>query len=153
MGVYADKGGKLSAEGQAILDEIYKDAYERAQGGQVRITRVTIPGKEITLAHIIGVSQYPVYKNMALDIGLHQGEDPTGKALGILHMCPWESVVIGADIAVKMGDVEIGFMDRFCGSLILLGAREDIKSAVYEIVRYFGEDLGYPVCEITEQWR
>ena len=48
MGVYADKGGKLSADGQAILDEIYRDAYERAQGGQVRITRVTIPGKEIT---------------------------------------------------------------------------------------------------------
>ena len=43
-------------------------------------------------------------------------------------------------------------LDRFCGSLILTGEREDIKSAVYEIVRYFGEDLGYPVCNVTEQW-
>ena len=89
---------------------------------------------------------------MALDIGFHEGDDPTGKALGILHMCPWESVVIGGDMAVKMGNVDIGFMDRFCGSLILTGEREDIKSAVYEIVRYFGDDLGYPVCKVTEQW-
>jgi ethanolamine utilization protein EutS len=143
---------KLSAEGQALLQKIYADAYERAHGGQVRIVRVTVPGKEITLAHIIGVSEYPVYKNMALDIGFHEGYDPTGKALGILHMCPWESTLIGADIAVKMGDIDIGFMDRFCGSLILLGEREDIKSAVYEIVRYFRDDLGYPACKVTEQW-
>jgi ethanolamine utilization protein EutS len=145
-------GGNLSPEGQELLQSIYADAYERAHGGQLRITRVTVPGKEITLAHIIGVSEYPVYKNMALDIGFHEGDDPTGKALGILHMCPWESVVIGGDMAVKMGNVDIGFMDRFCGSLILTGEREDIKSAVYEIVRYFGDDLGYPVCKVTEQW-
>ena len=36
---------------------------------------------------------------------------------------------------------------------LLLGEREDIKSAVDEIVRYFRDELGYPVCEVTEQWR
>ena len=152
MNAFTPGGSNLSPDGQKILEEIYADAYQRANGGQVRITSVTVPGKEITLAHIIGVSEYPVYKNMALDIGFHEGDDPTGKALGILHMCPWESVVIGGDMAVKMGNVDIGFMDRFCGSLILTGEREDIKSAVYEIVRYFGDDLGYPVCKVTEQW-
>lgn len=36
---------------------------------------------------------------------------------------------------MKSADVEIGFMDRFCGSLILTGGL--VQTAVEEIVRFF----------------
>lgn len=40
-----------------VLNEIYGKAIERAGGtGQIRSVQVSTPGKEITFAHIIGLS-------------------------------------------------------------------------------------------------
>ncbi len=39
----------------------------------------------------------------------------------MIRFTPWEAVVVAADIAVKSANVEIGFMDRFSGSLITYG--------------------------------
>lgn len=36
-------------------------------------------------------------------------------------MTPWEAVVVATDVAVKAADIEVGFMDRFGGALIILG--------------------------------
>ena len=118
---------------------------------QFRIVQETVAGKEITLAHVIGTSIYPIYKNLGLDIGFHAGDDPTGRSIGLLHITPAESVVIAADIAVKSGDVDIGFMDRFTGSLIITGARAEVDEAIAENVRFFYEDLGYTVCPISHE--
>ena len=49
---------------------------------------------------------------------------------------------------MKSADVEIGFMDRFCGSLILTGGLSQVQTAVEEVVRFFYEDLGFRTCEI-----
>lgn len=38
---------------------------------------------------------------------------------------------------MKSADVEIGFMDRFCGSLILTGGLSQVQTAVEEVVRFF----------------
>ncbi len=53
-----------------------------------------------------------------------------------------------ADVAMKSADVQIGFMDRFCGSLILTGGLSEVRTAVEEVVRFFGAELGFQVCEI-----
>lgn len=37
------------------------------------MTRVRVPGKEVCLAHIINTSQTPVYQNLGLHIGVHEG--------------------------------------------------------------------------------
>ncbi|MDD6155261.1 MAG: BMC domain-containing protein [Eubacteriales bacterium] len=132
------------------LQSILADMVRKSKTGKARVTRVSIPGRAIILAHIIGVSEPEIYKNLALDIGFHAGDDPTGRAIGILRMNPWETVVIGADIATKAADVDIGFMDRFSGALILTGEHSQIVTAVKEVVRYFSEELNYPCAPVTE---
>lgn len=131
-----------------LLEKLFHDDYEHLRGKRLRLTRVRVPGKEVCLAHIIGSSQERVYQNLSLHIGVHEGEDHTGEAIGLMRFTPWEAVVAAADIAMKSSDVEIGFMDRFCGSLILTGGTVQVQTAVEEVVRSFREDLGFRTCEI-----
>ena len=132
-----------------VLEGIYKEAYGHGDYGRLRVVKVTVPGKEISMAHLIGVSEPSVYKNLGLDIGVHAGEDLKGMSIGTIHMSPPESTVIAADIAVKTGSVELGFLDRFSGTLILTGPQEEVKTAVIEIIKYFREDLQYKTCPVT----
>ena len=55
------------------------------------MTRVRVPGKEVCLAHIINTSQTPVYQNLGLHIGVHEGEDHTGESIGLIRFTPWGS--------------------------------------------------------------
>ena len=135
---------------QEFLDLIFSGHYEELKGGELRIARVRVPGREVDLAQIIGVSERRVYENLGLHIGLHAGEDHTGESIGIMHFTPWESTVVAADVALKNGDVEIGFLDRFCGTLIVLGSRTDVHSAVEGVVDFFRDVLHFSVCDITE---
>ena len=133
-----------------LLERIFHDDYENLKGKRLRMTRVRVPGKEVCMAHVISPSDSVVYRNLALHIGVHEGEDHTGEAIGMIRLTPWESVVVAADIAVKAAHVEIGFMDRFCGSLILLGGLSQVQTAVEEVVRFFGEELGFHTCRICK---
>lgn len=112
---------------------------------QVRIVQETVAGKEITLAHIIGGPHPIVY----VKLGLNPNIDYQSSAIGIMNMTPPESVVIASDIAVKSGDVYLGFADRFSGTLIITGELSAVKTAVEEIVTYFRDTLGYVSCPIT----
>ncbi len=49
---------------------------------------------------------------------------------------------------MKSADVQIGFMDRFCGSLIITGGLSEVETAVEEVVRFFRETLRFHTCEI-----
>ena len=100
------------------------------------------------MAHVISPSSSCIYQNLGLHIGTHEGEDHTGEAVGIIRFTPWEAVVVAADVAMKSADVQIGFMDRFCGSLILTGGLSQVETAVKEVVRFFDEELNFPTCEI-----
>ena len=112
------------------------------------MTSVRVPGKEVCMAHIISRSDEVIYQNLGLHIGTHEGEDHTGESIGLLRFTPWEAVVVAADVAFKSADVEIGFMDRFCGTLILTGGLTQVQTAVEEVVRFFNERLGFAVCEV-----
>ena len=72
-----------------------------------RIIQELVPGKQITLAHII------------------------------------------ANIAMKSSGVELGFVDRFSGSLIITGTVSQVEAAIQAILLYTEETLGYTVCKIT----
>lgn len=135
---------------EELLEMIFNEKYEELQSDQLRIVRVRIPGSEMMMAHIVGVSRPEVYRNLGLHIGVHMGEDHTGETLGLMQFTPWESVVIAADIATKAAEVQIGFMDRFNGSLILTGERESVKTAVVEVRKFFDETLKFGMCELTE---
>ena len=56
--------------------------------------------------------------------------------------------MVAADVAMKSADVQIGFMDRFCGSLILTGGLSEVQTAVEEVVRFFKEELHFQTCNI-----
>lgn len=133
---------------QELLEKIFQDDYENLKGKRLRMTRVRVPGKEVCLAHVLSPSENEIYQNLGLHIGVHEGEDHRGESIGMVRFTPWEAVVVAADVAVKSANVEIGFMDRFCGSLIVTGKLTDVQMAVEEVVRYFGNELGFRTCEI-----
>ena len=114
---------------------------------QVRIVQETVAGKEITLAHIIGGPAPIVY----VKLGLNPNIDYHSSAIGIMNMTPPESAVIASDIAVKSGNIYLGFADRFTGTLIITGEISDVMSALTEVVTFFRDSLGYVVCDITKR--
>lgn len=133
---------------EELLERLFHDDYENLKGRKLRMTRVRVPGKSIDFAHVFTPSDSVVYKNLALDIGVHEGEDHTGQSIGIVRMTPWEAVVVATDVAVKAADIEVGFMDRFGGALIILGGLSQVLTAIEKVVRFFRDELNFDVCEI-----
>lgn len=131
-----------------LLERMFHDDYEHLKGKRLRMTRLRVPGKEVCLAHVINPSDRCIYENLGLHIGVHEGEDHMGESIGMIRFTPWEAVVVAADVAMKSADVEIGFMDRFCGSLILTGRLTEVQTAVEEVVRFFDEELGFSTCKV-----
>jgi len=115
--------------------------------GQMRIVQELVAGKEITLAHIIGGPLPIVYQKL----GLNPDIDYRTSAIGIMNLTPPESAVIASDIAVKSGNVYLGFADRFSGTLIITGEIAEVTTAIEEIVDYFQNTLHYVVCPITRR--
>ena len=133
---------------EELLERLFHDDYENLKGKKLRLTRVRVPGKSLDFAHVITPSDPAVYQNLALNIGVHEGEDHTGESIGIMRVTPWEAIVVATDVAVKAADVQVGFMDRFCGTLILTGGFTEVMTAVEEVVRFFHETLKFNVCKI-----
>ncbi|MDD3279162.1 MAG: BMC domain-containing protein [Lachnospiraceae bacterium] len=114
---------------------------------QIRIVQETVAGKEITLAHVMGGPAPIIYQKLGLNPSIDYG----ASAIGIMNMTPPESAVIASDIAVKSGDVYLGFADRFTGTLIISGEIADVTMAINEIVSYFRDVLGYVTCPVTKR--
>ena len=110
---------------------------------QIRIVQETVAGKEITFAHVMGGPAPIVYQKLGLNY--------RSSAIGIMNMTPPESAVIASDIAVKSGNIYLGFADRFTGTLIITGEISDVMSALTEVVTFFRDSLGYVVCDITKR--
>ena len=132
---------------QQVLDSIFKQVH----GQRTRVVQLSVPGREITLAHVIGKPDPSVYTNLCLEIGCHADFDQEGRAIGILQLSPAESAVIAADVAVKAGEVDVGFMDRFSGALIITGSRAEVDAAMEENLRFFRDDLHFRVCTLSQQ--
>lgn len=107
-----------------------------------RIIQEFVPGKQITLAHIIANPDPALYKKMGV-IGEHSG------ALGIMTITPSEGAIIGADVASKHGNIEVVFVDRFNGSLIINGEVADVESAVKAVIHVLSEQMHFAGVNIT----
>ena len=59
-----------------------------------RVIQEYVPGKQITLAHVIASPNRGIYLKLGLDEGISD-------ALGILTITPAEGVIIAADIATR----------------------------------------------------
>lgn len=110
-----------------------------------RIIQELVPGKQISLAHIIANPDKVLYTKLGLDPSV----DYSRSAIGILTVSPAETAIIMADIAMKASGAEIGFVDRFSGSLIVTGTVSEVEAAVVAILSYVAEKLGFVVCPVT----
>lgn len=107
---------------------------------KTRIIQEYVPGKQVTLAHLIA---HPV-----ADLYLKLGVDEKG-AIGILTLTPGETAIIAADVATKAAAVDIGFLDRFTGSVIITGDVAAVEAALKEVNLTLSERMGFTAADIT----
>lgn len=113
---------------------------------KMRIVQELVPGKQITLAHIIANPDEILYQKLGLDTSI----DYSKSAIGIMTVSPAETVIIAGDIAIKSSGAEIGFVDRFSGTLIITGTVSSVEEAIRAVCDYVKDTLGYTVCQITK---
>ena len=110
--------------------------------GKQRVIQEFVPGKQITLAHIIANPNPEIYKKLGV-IGEHMGE------IGIMTITPSEAAIIGADAATKAADVEVVFVDRFNGSLVIGGDVASVEAGVKRVLSVLQDLLHFASTEIT----
>ena len=111
-------------------------------GSKQRIIQEFVPGKQVTLAHLIANPDPDLYKKLGV-VGSHSG------ALGIMTITPSEAAIIGADIATKAASVEVIFVDRFNGSLVLGGDVASVEAALRDVLNILENTLRFAPAEIT----
>ncbi|MCD8230580.1 MAG: BMC domain-containing protein [Clostridiales bacterium] len=112
----------------------------------MRIIQETVPGRQVTLAHVIASPDPILYKKLGLDPSL----DYEKAAIGITTVTPSETAVIMADVGLKASGIELGFVDRFSGTLIFTGTVSAVEAAMEAMMDYVRDRLGHTVCEMTK---
>ena len=116
------------------------------ENDKLRIVQELVPGKEITLAHVIASPDPILYQKL----GLNPELDFSGAAIGILTVTPAETAIIAADISTKAANVDLSFVDRFSGTLITTGKISDVESGLKAVVEFCGGKLGFKVAKISK---
>ena len=128
-----------------IVKDIIQKTDNLSAEGKLRIIQEMVPGKQITMAHIIAGPDASIYQKL----GLNPKIDYQKSAIGIVTLSPSESAIIAGDIAIKTSGVDLGFVDRFSGTLIVTGNFSQVDAAMRAILSYFQETLEFAVCKIT----
>lgn len=105
-----------------------------------RVIQESVPGKQITIAHVIASPMPAIYERLGID---EKG------AIGILTLSPYETAIIAADIATKAADIEIGFLDRFTGSVVINGDVQSVETALNAVNETLKNLLGFTTAPIT----
>ena len=107
-----------------------------------RMIQEYVPGKQITLAHLIVKPDRVIYKKLGLP-------DEYNDAIGILTITPSEASIIAGDICTKAAEVKIGFIDRFSGSVVIVGSNSIVESALRAVISMFGARMGFDIVELS----
>ncbi|MCL2163230.1 MAG: BMC domain-containing protein [Oscillospiraceae bacterium] len=100
-----------------------------------------VPGKQITLCHIIAKPDFSVYQKLGLSEEVNQ-------AIGILTITPAEAAIIAADTCTKAAKVKVGFLDRFSGSVVITGEIFGVERALGAVLAQFSH-MQFDAVEIT----
>lgn len=106
-----------------------------------RIIQEFVPGRQITLAHVIANPVDDLYAKLGI-VDVHS-------AIGIFTITPSEAAIIAADVATKASDVNIGFVDRFSGSLLIYGDVAAIKAAVGAVLKVLCDEMKFTPVDVT----
>ena len=107
-----------------------------------RVIQEYVPGKQVTLAHLIANPDKDICRKMGLNV-------ETTQAIGILTITPGEAAIIGADIATKSGNIEIGFLDRFSGTLLINGNVSSVETSIKSVLNFLENILKFSICDYT----
>lgn len=107
-----------------------------------RIIQEFVPGKQVTLAHVIA--------NPVPDLYMKLGLIDARGSIGIFTITPSEAAMIAADVATKAADVQIGFVDRFNGSLVITGDVAAVQAALNEVMKTLCDLMGFASAPITK---
>jgi ethanolamine utilization protein EutS len=110
--------------------------------GNERIIQEYVPGKQITVAHIIAKADSELYPKMGI---VQSGNE----AVGILTITPSEASIIAVDIATKAAEIEIGFVDRFSGAVVIIGDVSSVKIALENILETMESLLDFTVAPLS----
>ncbi len=111
-------------------------------GGKQRIIQEIVPGKQVTLAHLIANPDRSLYKKLGV-ITANEG------AIGIMTITPSEAAIIAADVATKAANVEVIFVDRFNGSLVIGGDVASVEAALKDVLHVLENTLRFDPTVIT----
>lgn len=117
-------------------------AEKPEQAEKARIIQEFVPGKQVTLAHVIASPDQTLYGKLGL-IDAHG-------AIGILTITPSEAAMIAGDVATKAADVSIGFVDRFNGSLVITGDVAAVQAALQDVIKTLCDMMGFDSAPITK---
>jgi ethanolamine utilization protein EutS len=106
-----------------------------------RIIQEFVPGKQVTLAHVIAHPDNALYTKLGLI--------DTRGAIGIFTITPGEAAIIAADVATKSAHVSIGFVDRFSGSLVVTGDVASVEASLREVMRTLCDQMGFTPAPVT----
>lgn len=106
-----------------------------------RVIQEYVPGKQLTLAHVIANPLKIICEQLGL-------EDDC-ESVGIMTITPGEGAIIAADVATKAAGVDIGYLDRFGGSLVITGNVASVEAAIGEVRNMLEHTLQFTVAPLT----
>ena len=107
-----------------------------------RIIQESVPGKQVTLAHVLANPKRDLYSKLGLD---SEGRS----AIGILTITPGEAAIIAADMASKAANDHIEFIDRFSGAVLISGDVSSVEVSLTNVLQGFSELLQFSVVSLT----
>ena len=121
-------------------------SFDDKNEAKQRIIQELVPGKQISLAHIIASPDPVLYEKLGLDPAV----DYSQSAIGVMTISPAETAIIIADVAIKASGVSLGFVDRFSGSVIITWTVSEVEAATQAVLDYSENKLGFTVCPVTK---
>ena len=113
--------------------------------GKQRVVQEQVPGKQVTIAHLIASPDPALYNKLELD--------PNGKydkaAIGILTVSPSVTAIIAADLATKAAGVELSSVDRRSGTLLITGSFSETEAAMRHVLDYLDSKMGFAICDLS----
>jgi len=110
--------------------------------GKQRVIEEFVPGKQVTMAHIIANPVDALYTKLGLI-------EQKG-AIGIFTITPGEAAIIASDVATKAANVKICFVDRFNGSLLITGDVAAVEAAMKDVIDVLCKLMGFTPTVITK---
>lgn len=106
-----------------------------------RVIQEYVPGKEVTLMHLIAnpdsdVLQAMQYSNVVNTVGL-------------ITISPGEAAIIAADLAIKSGDVSVARINEGNGSVVIHGDMSSVECALEKVSDVLSRVMRFAVCPIT----